>query len=52
MTLDIAPSHRISLSWPQTVSDALRGAAGVVLTAAAFLVALNGVLLWLVLSGA
>ena len=41
MTLDIAPSHRISLSWPQTVSDALRGAAGVVLTAAAFLVAVT-----------
>ncbi|MFE0750962.1 hypothetical protein [Gordonia sp. NPDC058843] len=39
MTLDTAPSHRLSPSWLQTVSDALRGAAGVVITTAAFLVA-------------
>jgi hypothetical protein len=41
MTLDTAPSHRLSLSWLQTASDALRGAAGVVVTTAAFLVAVT-----------
>lgn len=41
MTLDTAPSHRLSLSWLHTVSDALRGAAGVVVTTAAFLVAVT-----------
>ncbi|WP_439030351.1 hypothetical protein [Gordonia terrae] len=39
MTLDTSPSHHLSASWLQSVSDALRGAAGVVVTTAAFLVA-------------
>ena len=38
MSLDAAPAHHL-LSWLQAVLDALRGATGVVLTTAAFLVA-------------
>lgn len=39
MTLDTAPSQHLSTPWLQSVSGALRGAAGVVVTTAAFLVA-------------
>ena len=39
MTPDVAPAHRLSVSWLQAVPSALRGAAGVVLTTAAFFVA-------------
>lgn len=39
MTLDTAPSHHFSASWADSVSGAIRGAAGVVVTTAAFLVA-------------
>jgi hypothetical protein len=40
MTLDTAPSHDFSASWVDSVSGALKGAAGVVVTTAAFLVAI------------
>lgn len=39
MTPDVAPAHRLSVSWLQAVPGALRGAAGVVVTTAAFFVA-------------
>lgn len=39
MTPDAAPARRLSVSWLQAVPSALRGAAGVVVTTAAFFVA-------------
>ncbi|MFT4393437.1 hypothetical protein ACLTEW_00770 [Gordonia lacunae] len=41
MTPDVTPAHRLSPSWSQAVPSALRGAAGVVLTTAAFLIAVT-----------
>ncbi|WP_044507281.1 hypothetical protein [Gordonia sp. KTR9] len=39
MTLDTAQPHRLSVPWLHSMSDVVRGAAGVVVTTAAFLVA-------------
>lgn len=39
MTPDVAPAHRLSVSWLHAAPSALRGAAGVVVTTAAFFVA-------------